>query len=121
MKKILIADDSVGMRKMVSAVLEEARYNVITAVDGKDALNKLPDTQPDLIITDVNMPNMNGLEFVKALRALPQFRFTPVLVLTTEGSQDMKLKGREDGATGWLTKPFQPQKLLNVVHKVLTR
>ena len=121
MKKILIADDSVGMRRMIVAVLEEAGYEVVAAADGKDALEKLPSAKPDLVITDINMPEMNGLDFVKALRKLPAFKFTPVLVLTTEGSQDMKMKGRSVGATGWLTKPFQPPKLLAVVNKVLSR
>lgn len=119
MSNILIVDDSLSMRHMVSATLRQANHDVVMAEDGQDGLEKLQSQGFDLIITDVNMPVMDGITFVKELRQLPTFRFTPVLVLTTEGSTEKKMAGKEAGATGWIVKPFDPDKLLTLVSRVL--
>ncbi len=118
-KRILIADDSGSIRQMLSFVLTEAGFEVKAAEDGQEALNMAPDFAPHLVITDLNMPNINGIELVKSLRGLPNFKFIPILVLTTEGQEENKQAGRAAGATGWLVKPFLPEKLLAVVKKVL--
>lgn len=119
MAVILAVDDSKSLRMMVSYTLKEAGYEVMEAVDGIDALNTAKEKEFDLAITDVNMPNMDGITLVKELRALPQYKHKPILVLTTESGDDRKREGREAGATGWLVKPFDPEKLLAVVKKVL--
>lgn len=118
-KRILIADDSGSIREMLAFVLTQAGYEVLSAQDGKEALDKAPAFGPHLIITDLNMPNLNGIELVKNLRGMASFRFTPILVLTTEGQDEKKQAGKAAGATGWLVKPFKPEKLLAVVGKVL--
>jgi two-component system chemotaxis response regulator CheY len=118
---ILIVDDSPTMRSMVRGALEADRHRVVEAQDGRAALSALDSTTPDLIITDVNMPEMDGLALVRALRKRPTSRFTPALVLTTEASVDMKQRGREAGATGWLVKPFNPEQLRRTVLQVLRR
>ncbi len=118
-KRILIADDSGSIRQMLSFVLTEAGFEVKAAEDGQEALNIAPGFAPHLVITDLNMPNINGIELVKSLRGLPSFKFIPILVLTTEGQEENKQAGRAAGATGWLVKPFLPEKLLAVVKKVL--
>lgn len=118
-KRILIADDSGSIRQMLSFVLSEAGFEVKAAEDGQEALNMAPGFAPHLVITDLNMPNINGIELVKSLRGLPDFKFIPILVLTTEGQEENKQAGRAAGATGWLVKPFLPEKLLAVVKKVL--
>ncbi len=118
-KTILTVDDSPSIRQMVSFTLKEAGYVVTEAVDGQDGLNKARATQFDLIFTDQNMPKLDGLSLIKQLRALPQYKSTPILMLTTESSDAMKNQGRAAGATGWLVKPFDPAKLLEVVRKVL--
>ena len=119
MPVILTVDDSPSMRKMVSFTLVGAGYQVVEAVDGMDAYEKAQ-TQPfDLVLTDQNMPRMDGLALIKSLRALPQYASTPILMLTTESSDAMKSQGRAAGATGWLVKPFDPQKLIEVVRKVI--
>lgn len=118
-KRILIADDSGSIRQMLAFVLREAGFEVLAAQDGQEALDKAEGFAPHLVITDLNMPYLNGFELVKALRALPSFRFIPILVLTTEGQDENKQAGRAAGATGWLVKPFLPEKLLAVVNKVL--
>ena len=118
---ILIVDDSRTMRNMVRGALERDNYHVVEATDGVAALGALETTAADMVITDVNMSEMDGLRLVRALREQPRYRFTPILVLTTEGGADMKLRGREAGATGWLVKPFNPDQLRQTVLHVLRR
>ncbi|MBL4667161.1 MAG: response regulator [Sneathiella sp.] len=117
-KKILAVDDSKTMRDMVSFTLKGAGYEVIEAADGLLALDTLDSHTVDLVITDINMPNMDGIDLVKALRKIPTYSSTPILVLTTESDDSKKNEGREAGATGWIVKPFEPEKLLKVVQKV---
>jgi two-component system chemotaxis response regulator CheY len=118
-KMVLTVDDSPSIRQMVSFTLKGAGYDVTEAADGKDGLAKARTTQAALVLTDQNMPEMDGLTLVKSLRALPQYASTPILMLTTESSDQMKSQGRAAGATGWLVKPFDPQRLLEVVKKVI--
>ncbi|MDO6387356.1 MULTISPECIES: response regulator [unclassified Uliginosibacterium] len=118
-KKILIVDDSVSIRQMVSFTLKSAGFETEEAGDGQAALEKAKVKGFDLVFTDQNMPVMDGLTLIRSLRGLPSYKSTPILMLTTEAGDDMKNKGREAGATGWLVKPFDPQKLLQVVSKVL--
>ncbi len=117
-KRILTVDDSKTMRDMVSFTLKSAGFDVVEAVDGANALDVLAGTVVDAIITDINMPNMDGVTLVQRLRAQPKFKATPILILTTEGSDDKKAQGRNAGATGWIVKPFAPEKLLQVLNKV---
>ncbi|GLQ06963.1 response regulator [Sneathiella chinensis] len=117
-KRVLAVDDSKTMRDMVSFTLKGAGYEVVEAEDGRHALDTLGSGVIDLVITDINMPNMNGIELVKALRSNPTHRSTPILVLTTESDDSKKNEGRNAGATGWIVKPFEPEKLLKVVQKV---
>ncbi|MBI5331200.1 MAG: response regulator [Betaproteobacteria bacterium] len=118
-KIVLTVDDSASIRQMVSFTLKSAGYEVVEAVDGEDGLNKAKSKSADLVLTDQNMPKMDGLTLIKSLRGLPQYRSTPILMLTTESSDAMKAAGKAAGATGWLVKPFDPQKLLEVVKKVI--
>jgi len=117
-RKIVAVDDSQTMRDMVSFTLKKAGYDVEKAVDGQQALNALKGKAVDLVITDINMPNMDGISLVKALRADPAHKSTPILILTTESDTARKDEGRAAGATGWIVKPFNPEKLLQVVGKV---
>ncbi len=119
MANILAVDDSSSMRQMVSFTLKGAGHNVVEAVDGQDALNKAKSQQFDLIVTDVNMPVMDGIEFIRNLRGESNYKFTPMLMLTTESSADKKGAGKAAGATGWIVKPFNPDQLLSTVNKVL--
>lgn len=119
MAKILAVDDSVSMRQMVAFTLKAAGHTVTDAADGKQALDLAQKESFDLVLTDVNMPVMDGITLTKELRALPAYRFTPILVLTTEAGADMKQQGRAAGATGWLVKPFNPDQLLNTLKRVL--
>lgn len=118
-KKILAVDDSASIRQMVSFTLRSAGYEVVEAVDGNAGVSQAKSTQVDLVLTDQNMPGMDGLTLIRTLRGLPQYSSTPILMLTTESSDAMKQQGRAVGATGWLVKPFDPQKLLEVVRKVI--
>ena len=118
-KIILTVDDSASIRQMVAFTLKSAGYEVVEAVDGEDGLNKAKAKAASLVLTDQNMPRMDGLSLIKALRGLPQYRSVPILMLTTESSDTMKAAGKAAGATGWLVKPFEPQKLLEVVKKVI--
>ena len=118
-KTILAVDDSPSIRNMVAFTLKSAGYDVVEAVDGQDGLDKAKAKQVSLVLTDQNMPRMDGLTLVKNLRAMPQYKSAPILILTTESSDDMKAKGRAAGATGWLVKPFDPPRLLEVVKKVI--
>lgn len=118
-KKIMTADDSPSVRQMVSFTLEQAGYEVVEAEDGVDALEKMKGEQVDMLLTDLNMPNMNGIELIKEVRNLSQYKFMPIVLLTTESAGDKKMEGKKAGATGWIVKPFQQDKLLAVVKKVL--
>jgi two-component system, chemotaxis family, chemotaxis protein CheY len=117
-KRVLTVDDSKTMRDMVGFTLKNAGFEVVEAEDGVRALTLLGNTTVDLVITDINMPNMDGVTLVKELRSRPNFKSTPILVLTTEGGDAKKAEGRAAGATGWIVKPFAPEKLLQVVNKV---
>jgi two-component system chemotaxis response regulator CheY len=118
-KRILTVDDAATMRKMVAFTLKDAGYEVLEAVDGCDALKVLKDRSVDVIITDLNMPNMDGIELTRQLRALPAFARTPIILLTTESDPAKKMAGRMAGATGWIVKPFNQEQLLAIVAKVL--
>jgi len=118
-KSILTVDDSASIRQMVSFTLKGAGYEVVEAVDGEDGLQKAKAKAFNLILSDQNMPRLDGLGLIKSLRAMPQYKMVPILMLTTESSDAMKAQGRAAGATGWLVKPFDPQKLLEVVKKVI--
>ena len=117
-RKILTVDDSRTMRDMVSYTLKGAGFEVLEAEDGVKALGVLASTRVDLIITDINMPNMDGVTLVKRVRAGGSHAATPILILTTESGDDRKASGKAAGATGWIVKPFAPEKLLSVVNKV---
>lgn len=119
MATILAVDDSASMRQMVTFTLKGAGFDVVEAVDGVDALGKAKGQKFDLVISDVNMPNMDGLTLIKELRALPSFKFTPMLMLTTESSSEKKMEGKAAGATGWIVKPFNPDQLLATINKVI--
>ena len=119
MQSILAVDDSASMRKMVAFTLTGAGFHVVEAVDGQDAFEKAQTHHIDLVLTDQNMPRMDGLELIKLLRELPTYQKVPILMLTTESSDEMKSKGRAAGANGWLVKPFDPQRLIEVVKKVI--
>jgi two-component system chemotaxis response regulator CheY len=116
---ILAVDDSASMRQMVNFTLKGAGYEVVQAIDGVEALEYARQHSVDLVLTDVNMPRMDGITLVKELRALPSYRYTPMLVLTTESSQDKKMQGKQAGATGWIVKPFNPDQLLATIARVL--
>jgi len=118
-RKILTVDDSKTMRQMVSFTLKGAGFDVIEAEDGVNALEVLGDDKVDLVITDLNMPNMDGFGLIDALRANETHKFCPILMLTTESDPHKKERGKSAGATGWLVKPFNPEKLIQVVNKVL--
>lgn len=118
-KTVLTVDDSASIRQMVSFTLKSAGYDVVEAVDGMDGLDKAKSKSFNLVLTDQNMPKMDGLSLIKSLRGMPSYRAVPILMLTTESSDAMKQQGRSAGATGWLVKPFDPQKLLEVVKKVI--
>ncbi len=115
----LAVDDSISIRQMVSHTLQDAGYEVETAADGREALAKAQKARFDVIISDVNMPVMTGFEFVKAVRMQSQYKFTPILMLTTETSPEKKQEGKAVGATGWLVKPFNPETLLKTLQRVL--
>lgn len=118
-RQALVVDDSYTMRNMVTLALEEEDFRVKSAEDGVDALKVVEDDdQYDVVITDINMPNMDGIELIKKLRATENFKYTPILVLTTEGGEDKKQEGKAAGATGWIVKPFNPDTLMAAVKKV---
>lgn len=118
-KSIMTVDDSPSVRQMVKFTLSNAGYDVLEAEDGMDALNKLSVKSADMVITDMNMPNMDGIELIKQLRSKPEFKFAPIIMLTTESQDEKKQQGRAAGATGWIVKPFKPEQLIAVVKKVL--
>ena len=118
-KKILIVDDSESIREVVSFTLENAGHEVVKAVDGQDALTYLDGQKYDLIITDLHMPNVNGIELIKKVRVIEQYKFVPILFLTTESQTAKKMEAKDAGATGWIVKPFVPEKLLEAINKVV--
>ena len=119
MHSILAVDDSASMRQMVSFTLKNAGYEVVEAVDGEDALDKSRVRGFDLVLTDQNMPRLDGIGLTRKLRDTAKFKTTPILILTTESSDQMKQAGRAAGATGWMVKPFDPAKLIEVIRKVI--
>jgi two-component system, chemotaxis family, chemotaxis protein CheY len=119
MQSILAVDDSPSMRKMVAFTLTGAGYNVIEAVDGQDALEKAEQHKIDLVLADQNMPRLDGIGLTKKLREHPNFKTIPILILTTESSDQLKQAGKAAGATGWLVKPFDPNRLIEVIKKVI--
>lgn len=119
MKTVLTVDDSASIRQMVSFTLSEAGYNVIQASDGREGLEKVKTASVNLVITDLNMPNMDGIALIKSIREIPQLKFIPILMLTTESQNEKKIEGKQAGATGWIIKPFKPEQLIAVVKKVL--
>jgi len=118
-KTIMIVDDSASLRQVVCIALRGAGYDAIEARDGQDALNKLTGQKVHLIVSDVNMPNMDGISFVKAVKALPAYRFTPIVMLTTESQAEKKAQAQAAGAKAWVLKPFNPTQLLAVVQKLV--
>ncbi|GFE84571.1 Fis family transcriptional regulator [Steroidobacter agaridevorans] len=118
-KSILAVDDSASMRQMVRYTLEGAGYEVVQAADGVEALDLAKTRGVDLVLTDVNMPRMDGITLVKELRGLDSYKFTPMLVLTTESGPETKQRGKQAGATGWIVKPFNPDQLLATIARVL--
>ena len=118
-KTILIVDDSASFRQVVGMALSGAGYEVIQACDGKDALTKLDGRRINLIVSDVNMPNMDGLTFVKAAKQISTYKFTPIIMLTTEAGDDKKAEGKAAGVRAWVVKPFQPPVLLDAVSKLV--
>ncbi len=118
-KIIMTVDDSASVRQMVAFTLREAGYQVLEAVDGKDALSKLDGAGAQMVITDLNMPNLDGIGLIKSLRANAAYKFIPIIMLTTESQAEKKQEGKSAGATGWIVKPFNPEQLLAVVRKVL--
>ena len=118
-KKILLVDDSASIRQVAGIALRRAGYETVEAANGKEALGLLDGNKLNLIISDVNMPVMNGIEFLKAVKQHPTSRFTPVVMLTTEAGDDLKAQGKAAGAKAWIVKPFQPQTLLDAVSKLI--
>ncbi len=119
MATILAVDDSASMRQMVSFTLQGAGYDVIEASDGQEALDKAKTQSVDLVLSDVNMPVMDGITLIKNLRTLDTYKYTPILMLTTESAGDKKQEGKAAGATGWIVKPFNPDQLVNTIKKVI--
>lgn len=117
-RTIMSVDDSASARQMVSFTLQDAGYEVVEATDGQDALNKL-DSSVDMIITDLNMPGMDGIELIRNIRGMSEYKFLPVVMLTTESQEEKKQEGKQAGATGWIVKPFKPPQILGVVEKLL--
>jgi two-component system, chemotaxis family, chemotaxis protein CheY len=118
-KTILIVDDSASVRQVVGIALKGAGYEVFEGCDGKDALSKLNGRKVHLIISDVNMPNMDGISFVRAVKQLPNYKFTPIIMLTTESQDEKKREGQAAGAKAWVVKPFKPEQLLGAVEKLI--
>jgi two-component system, chemotaxis family, chemotaxis protein CheY len=118
-KTIITVDDSRSIRQLVAYTLTTAGYQVLEAGDGREGLEKLKTSKADLVITDLNMPNMDGIAMIRALRTLPSYKFVPILMLTTESQESKKSEGKSAGATGWIVKPFTPEQLLSTIQKVL--
>jgi two-component system chemotaxis response regulator CheY len=118
-KTIMVVDDSAAVRQVVGIALRGAGYDVLEGVDGRDALGKLTGQKVHLIISDVNMPNMDGITFVKEVKKLPAYKFTPIIMLTTESKAELKQEGQAAGAKAWVVKPFQPDQMLAAVSKLI--
>jgi two-component system chemotaxis response regulator CheY len=118
-KTILVVDDSVSMRQLVSFAVMKAGYDVCEAVDGKEGLAKVTAQKVDMVITDVNMPEMDGLEFIKQFRERPEYKLTPILMLTTESQEWMKQASKQAGASAWIIKPFAPEQLVELVNRLI--
>ena len=118
-KTIMIVDDSASLRQVVAIALKGGGYDVLEACDGKDALAKMTGQKINLIISDVNMPNMDGITFVKQVKQLPNYKFTPIIMLTTESQEGKKHEGQAAGAKAWVVKPFKPEQMLNAVSKLV--
>ena len=118
-KTIMTVDDSASVRMMVSFTLSELGFDIVEAANGRDALKKLRNQSMDLMITDVNMPELDGIGLVKAVRDMPEHRFTPIIILTTEAGDEKRRAGKQAGATGWVVKPFVPEQLVTAVRRVL--
>lgn len=117
-KIFLVVDDSASMRQLVSITLKDAGYiDVLVAENGKDAVGKLCGAKVDMVITDLNMPEMDGIEFIKKLRSMPEYKFVPIVMLTTESQERKKQEGKQAGASGWIVKPFSSKQLMDVVKK----
>jgi two-component system chemotaxis response regulator CheY len=119
MRSVLAVDDSASIRSLVSYVLKQAGFEVVLAEDGQEALDYAQENTVDLVLTDINMPNLDGIDLIKGLRALTHYKYVPLLVLTTEGGTDKKMEGKAAGATGWIVKPFDPDQLVTTINKVL--
>lgn len=117
-KVIMVVDDSASMRRVLSITLKGAGYDVIESCDGRDALAKLNGQKVHMIISDVNMPTMDGIAFLRAVKQMPAYKFTPVIMLTTESAEEKKREGQAAGARAWVVKPFQPDTLLNAVQRL---
>ena len=118
-KTIMVVDDSISIRQVVGIALKGAGYDVIEGCDGRDALAKLTGQKVNLVISDVNMPNMDGITFVRELKTRPAYKFTPVLMLTTESQEDKKEQGKAAGARAWMVKPFKPEQMIAAVNKLV--
>lgn len=118
-KVIMTVDDSASVRQMVAFTLKQAGFEVVEACDGQDALNRMNGSKVHMVITDLNMPNLDGIGLIKGVRAKPDHKFIPIVMLTTESQIEKKQEGKEAGATGWIVKPFKPDQLLAVIRKVL--
>ena len=118
MKRVMTVDDSASVRMMITYTLKGAGFEVVQAVDGADALEKLSETDIQAMIVDVNMPRMNGLEFVRKLRKIPGYLSTPIIMLTTEAKDNLIEEGKQAGANGWMVKPFSPEQLIEVIRSV---
>jgi two-component system chemotaxis response regulator CheY len=118
-KTIVTADDSASMREMISFTLKNAGYQAIEATDGRDALTKISGTSSQMLITDLNMPNMDGIELIKQVRALPQYKYMPIVMLTTESQDAKKQEGKAAGASGWIVKPFRGEQLVAVAKRLI--
>ena len=119
MQCVLAVDDSASIRSLVTYVLEQAGFDVVVVEDGQEALEYAQQNKVDLVLTDINMPRLDGIDLIKKLRELPDYEFVPMLVLTTESGTDKKLEGKAAGATGWIVKPFDPAQLVTTIEKVL--
>lgn len=120
MKTIMTVDDSASVRMMVNFTLSELGFEIVEAANGKDALRKMEAQPVHMLITDVNMPELDGISLVRKIRENPSYRFIPIIILTTESQEEKKKEGRQAGATGWIVKPFKPEQLIAVVRKVLS-
>ncbi len=118
-RRIMVVDDSASIRQMVAFTIKNCGYEVIEAKDGQDALDKIDGAPIDMIVTDLNMPNLDGIGLIRGVRSCASHKFIPIIMLTTESQESRKLEGKQAGATGWIVKPFKPEQLVGVIKKVL--